>query len=77
MALPAKSHKGWVDVVTGKNRYQLKFLAAKVLLGRLVGIVQADPSPANIKSAVDQLHEVFDKNQHIPSVQEDLKTIFG
>lgn len=77
MTVPAKTHKGWANIVTGKAKHQLKSLAAKVLLGRLVSIVQADPSPATINDAISQLHDLFVKNAHIPSVQEDLKTIFG
>jgi hypothetical protein len=55
----------------------LKFLAAKILLGRLTRAVKDNPSPDNIKTSIDQLHDIFAQNAHIPSVQNDLKTIFG
>ena len=77
MAIPSKSNKGWADIVSGKTKHQLKFLAAKVLLGRLVHAVQENPTAGNISAGVDQLHELYSKNAHMPSVQEDMKTIFG
>ena len=77
MSLPEKSRKEWNEIVTGKKTFTLKFLAAKILLGRLTRSASEDPSPGNIKTCVDQLYDVFAKNGHIPSVQEDLKTIFG
>lgn len=77
MSLPAKSRKEWQDIVTGKKTYTLKFLAAKILLGRLTRSAGEDSSPGNVQKCVDQLYEVFAKNEHIPTVQEDLKTIFG
>jgi len=77
MSLPAKTRKEWQDIVTGKKIYTLKFLAAKILLGRLTRSASENASPDNIKTCVDQLYDVFAKNEHIPTVQEDLKTIFG
>jgi hypothetical protein len=66
-----------MDLVSGKVTPQLKFLAAKILLGRLIASVQGDPSPGNVKKSIDQLHDLLDKNAHMPSVQADIKTIFG
>ncbi|WP_027185789.1 hypothetical protein [Desulfovibrio inopinatus] len=77
MSVPSKSNKTWTDIVTGKKTYQLKFLAAKILLGRLTHAVKDDPSPGNIQKSIDQLHALFSKNAHMPNVQEDIKTIFG
>lgn len=77
MDVPAKSHKTWADVVTGKKNYELKFLAAKILLGRVVRSVEKNPSAENINAAIDQLRNVYVKNADIAAVQDDLKTIFG
>jgi hypothetical protein len=77
MDVPSKTHKGWQDVVTGNKAFQLKFLAAKILLGRLTRAVKDNPSPDNIKTSIEQLYNIFAQNAHIPSVQDDLKTIFG
>ena len=77
MDVPSKSNKAWVDIVTGKKTFQLKFLAAKILLGRLTRSVKEDPSPENISSSIDQIYAIFANNVNMPSVQDDLKTIFG
>ena len=77
MDVPAKNKPQWADIVTGKRTYNLKFLAAKILLGRLVRTVAANPTPTNVREGVDQLHALYEKNSASPSVQLDLKTIFG
>lgn len=77
MSIPPKTKPHWAEIVTGKKKYELKFLAAKILLGRLVRAVSKDPSPANVKGAVDELHAIFEKNNAAPTVQADIKTIFG
>jgi hypothetical protein len=77
MDVPAKTKPQWSDIVTGKKTFELKFLAAKIMLGRLVRTIGAAPTPTNVREGVDQLHALFDKNSASPSVQLDLKTIFG
>ena len=77
MDLPSKSNKTWQDIVTGKKTFQLKFLAAKILLGRLTRNVKEDPSPNTISNSVDQIYALLSSNLNMPSVQDDLKTIFG
>jgi hypothetical protein len=75
--IPAKSKPQWADIVTGKKTYELKFLAAKIMLGRLVRTIGVAPTPTNVREGVDQLHALFEKNVASPSVQVDIKTIFG
>ncbi len=77
MAVPPKTKPQWAEIVTGKKTYELKFLAAKIFLGRIVPKVSANPTPANVSDAVGQLHALFEKNSAAPTVQSDLKTIFG
>lgn len=77
MNIPPKTKPQWTEIVTGKKTYDLKFLAAKILIGRVIRTVSSDPSPANIRDGVDQLHALFEKNTNAPSAQIDLKTIFG
>jgi hypothetical protein len=77
MNVPPKTKPQWTDIVTGKKAYELKFLAAKILLGRVIRGVSANPTPTSIREGVDQLHALFEKNSASPSVQNDLKTIFG
>lgn len=77
MNIPPKTKAQWKDIVTGKKTYTFSFLATKILLGRVVRNVSANPTPQNIQDGIDQLHSLFEKNSAIPAIQEDLKTIFG
>ncbi len=77
MDVPGKTSKVWEDLVTGKRVYALKFLAAKILLGRLTRAVADDPSPENVKTCAAQVHAIFANNMNMPSVQDDLKSICG
>jgi hypothetical protein len=47
------------------------------MLGRLVRTMGVAPTPTNVREGVDQLHALFEKNVASPSVQVDIKTIFG
>ncbi|WP_448875044.1 hypothetical protein [Desulfobulbus propionicus] len=77
MRVPSKDDPLWVDIVTGRKTFRLKFLAAKILLGRVMRTVSASPTPENIEDAVNQLHAMYDKNAASPSVKEDINLIFG
>jgi hypothetical protein len=77
MNIPPKTKPQWAEIVTGKKTYTLKFLAAKILLGRIVRTVASDPSKANVDNAVNQLFDIYQKNANTPSVAEDMKAIFG
>lgn len=77
MSVPPKNYPQWTDIVTGRKIYPLKFLAAKILLGRVTPAVCAAPTPENILDAVDRLYFLYEKNAASPSVKDDLNTIFG
>ena len=77
MSVPPKSNPRWADVVTGRKTYTLKFLAANILLGRVVRTISAAPTPENVRDAVDQLFAIYEKDASSPSAQEDIKIIFG
>lgn len=76
MGVPPKNDARWKEIVTGKKTYTLKFLAAKILLGRLIRNVKADASPKNVSEAVDELHAIYTKNAGNASAKEDLQTMF-
>jgi hypothetical protein len=77
MDVPPVTYAGWRDIVSGKTRYQLEFLAAKILLGRLTLRVKNDPSPTMIYACAQELHNLFAENADLPNVQNDLKQILG
>lgn len=77
MEVPSKAHEGWQDIVTGRKTFELRFLAAKIMLGRLVRGVHDNPTPQNIASSIDLLYNLFAQNSNSITVQADIKTIFG
>jgi len=77
MVIPSRNNKEWIGILTGERSYQFKFFAARILLIRLIRSIKEEPSPENVNACVDQLYAIFANNVDMPSVQEDLKTIFG
>lgn len=77
MNVPPSTDARWEEIVTGQKTYTLKFLAAKILLGRLRRKIQADGPSANTSEAVKELHALFTKNKDNASAKEDLKNLFG
>jgi len=77
MGVPSKDNPLWGDIVTGRKRFRLKFLAAKILLGRIMRTVSVSATPESVRDAVDQLHAMYEKNANSPSVKEDITVIFG
>jgi hypothetical protein len=77
MDVPPVNHPAWNDIVTGKAKYQLDFLAAKILLGWLMLKIKSDPSPGMVETCRHALHNLFAQNADLPCVQHDLEQIFG
>ncbi len=76
MEVPPAGHPVWSDIVTGQAKYQLDFLAAKILLGWLMLKVKSDPSPGMVETCAQALHHLFAQNHDLPCVQHDLEQIF-
>jgi hypothetical protein len=75
MHLPGKDDSIWYDIVTGKKTCQLKFLAARILLGRLTRSVEEDDSEENITAGIDQLYALYANNRNMPSAMDDLAAL--
>jgi len=75
MDIPPATSLVWRDLITGKRHLELKFLAAKVMMGRLMPL--AARAPESLPQCASELRELLAKNAHLPSVQGDLKTILG
>jgi hypothetical protein len=76
MSLPAAYHPVWANLVTGKLQHPLKFLAAKIMLGRLIRKTETDPSPENIRNCCEQIREIYERHLGLPSVTQDLENFF-
>ncbi len=77
MNVPDKTNPKWAEIVTGKKNYPLKFLAAKIMLSRIMRTTGANPTPENISASVNELYSLYSANINVPSAQTDIQTIFG
>lgn len=73
-SLPPRSDPRWRDLATGKIAGPWQNLALKIMLTRLCALTRANPSPAMIDKAVDDIRAYFDKN--LQAAQSDLQNIF-
>jgi hypothetical protein len=77
MDVPPVEDEVWTNIVSGKVKYPLDFLAAKILLGRLTLKVKSNPSPSMLQKCSSDLHYLYAQNSDLPCVQRDMKQIFG
>ena len=77
MVLPDKSHPAWQRLITNQHDYTFKFLATKMILGRLAIQYKYLPTEPMMDKAIEELYTFFEANKHLPFMQDDLKTIFG
>ena len=75
MLIPPVSHPVWTQLVTGQKMCQFDSLATKIFLGSAKLRASQDASPENIRKLGAGLHELFVKNQRLPSVQQDLSKL--
>lgn len=73
--VPPITHSKWEEIVLGKRQYRFKFLAAKILMGRILVSTENDPSSKNVDRCVNEIYTLFFKNEKV--AQEDLIEIFG
>lgn len=75
--IPGPSHPRWREIVLGQKVFKLRYFAVKMLLGRIICRIAADPTEAAVRESVSQLHAIYEKNASSPAAQDDLKSIFG
>jgi hypothetical protein len=75
MVIPEASSKVWSDIVSGRIKHQFKFMATRVMLGRIVPRVQREP--ATMLNGATELRELLAANVHLPSAHHDLQLICG
>jgi hypothetical protein len=74
--VPPASHPGWSELVAGRKKPALAYLAAKIFIGRKSVQLQG-AAPEAVRAAAVELRELFAQNAECRSVQQDLQTIFG
>jgi hypothetical protein len=73
MQVPPLSHPCWEDLVTGKKRVALEFLATKMMLVRLQMCVQR--GDMRVPPAAADLRNLFQQNADHSKVQGDLQRL--
>lgn len=77
MNVPPGTDKVWKDILQRKVKYNFEFLALNIMLGRLFLEMERDPSPATLQKCANEIHNLLDKNAHLPSAKRDLQKILG
>ncbi len=77
MTIPSGTDEVWKDLLLKKKSYDFEFLALKMLLGRLIMEIERDPSLANLNSGSEQIHDLLEKNEHLPTAKRDIQKISG
>ncbi len=75
MNIPLSTDKVWKDILQRKVKYEFEFLALNIMLGRLFLEIERDPSPATLQKCADEMHNLLDKNAHLPSTKRDIQKI--
>ncbi len=77
LKIPTETNPVWRKIVSGKELYKFEFIATKILLGRLMVMVQHSPEPDVLARGAAELRNIFVRNIRLPSVQRDLQKITG
>lgn len=73
MPLPSRNNPVWADIISGQKSVGFEFLALKIFL--MTAKTKLKNDPAILPQLVNDLYELFEKNQHLPAVQKDLQKI--
>lgn len=77
MNLPSNTDQIWKDILQHKVKYDFEFLALNIMLGRLFLEIERDSSPATLQKCASEMHNLLDKNAHLPSAKRDIQKILG
>ncbi|MCK5242089.1 hypothetical protein KAR34_06545 [bacterium] len=64
-----------MEAICGDKKYDIQFVATKILLGRLRLNYKRDSSPGQVNNYAEEMRNFFSKNQHIPMAMDDLREI--
>ncbi|MFH0754048.1 MAG: ATP-binding protein [Candidatus Omnitrophota bacterium] len=71
MIIPQRTDPIWAEIVSGKKEIVFEFFAVKIFLG--FARFKLKSSPSNLSQLANELYNIFERNQGMPSVQKDLK----
>ncbi|MCD4812689.1 hypothetical protein K8S19_03230 [bacterium] len=73
--IPASSDKRWLEILGREKAVSFKFIATKILAGRLRLKYKQDASPEKVQKYIEEFRTFFETNRNISLVAEDLATI--
>ena len=74
MAMPQRTDPIWADIISGKKAFAFEFLVVKIFLG--YAQFKLKSNPANLPQLANELYNIFEKNQDLPSAQKDLQKFY-
>lgn len=77
MNVPLATDRVWKDILQHKVKHEFEFLALNIMLGRLSLEVERDPSHATLQKCANEIHNLLEKNAHLPSAKRDIQKIMG
>lgn len=75
MTIPPSGHRVWSDLVTGKIKLPMEFLALKIKLGNVAIRLRTDASPATIAACAAEVRSLLESNAQLPSAKRDIERI--
>jgi signal transduction histidine kinase len=73
MVMPHRTSHIWADIVSGKKVFAFEFLVVKIFLGYAQFKLKNDP--ASLPQLADELYNIFEKNEKLPSAEKDLQKL--
>ncbi|MBI1334485.1 MAG: hypothetical protein JST12_02385 [Armatimonadetes bacterium] len=73
MTLPLPSSPVWADIISGKKAIAFESLTIKIFLGSAQQRFKLKPE--TMSQIVAELHNLFEKNIKIPTVQRDIEKL--
>jgi len=72
MSIPSAASPVWGKLLLGQMKVQLESLPIKIFLGSAKLQLTRDSSAAHVGKLSRELHDLFVKNEKLPSIQKDL-----
>jgi hypothetical protein len=74
MQIPESSHPAWQKLVTGELKVDISFMAARLLLMRIISSI--DNNRDQINKGIADIRNLYVMNIDLPNVQKDIERIF-
>ncbi len=73
--LPGPNDPFWQKIIRGQ--LQLKFLGARIMVGRLTADYSQSPTPATMQKCCNEVQGLYSKLMHLPNIQAEIAELLG